>query len=297
MSCIIPFLSFPFGFAFQAYKSASFELPLVKQSLFFSQRVYKGDPDYNTTLKRLPGNRVKEEIQPFLDKEKIRKDLIVVETPNLGICAAEGTNLFKKGDAVVMLAPGFHNKDKEACHWVIKHEISHIKNNDPFTIPLIGAISSMAAAVFGTLTMSRLSATLLTAAVGLTAFSLFSQWREGKADDFAIKNSSDDELLGGRRFFMAFKEMNLHERKTFWKKIEITSYGNNTFDVLHPSLTSRIEKIEKLLEKKGIVINKEVEAREIENLKLFIIDKKSEIEKAVANAGGILGILKQMYTL
>ncbi len=295
MSYIIPFLTSPFGYAFQAYKGASFELPLIKQSRFSSQRVYKGDPEYNIILRSFPGNHVKEQIQPFLEKEKIRKDLIVVETPNDGICAALGTNLFKKGDAVVMLAPGLNDKDQEACHWIMKHEIGHIKNNDPFTIPLIGSLSSTAAAVFGTLTMPWLSATLLTAGVGLTASSLFSQWREGKADDFAIENSSDVELLGGRRFLMALQQMNLNERQTFWKKIEVSSYGNNTFDILHPSLTSRIEKIEKLLEKKGIVINKEVEARKIENLKVFMIDKKSEIEKGVANAG-IWGILKQMYT-
>ena len=289
MSYIIPFLSSPFKYAFHAYKSVSFEVSLVKQK----QRVYKGDPDYNATLRSLPGNHVKEEIQPFLDKEKIRKDLIVVETPISGMGAAQGTNLFRKGDAVVMLAPGFHAKDKEACHWVMKHEIGHIKNNDPFTIPLTGSISSFAAAVFGTCTMPWLSATLLTVAVGITALSLFAQWREGKADDFAIENSSDDELLSGRRFLMAWQQMNLDKRQTFWKKIEVSSYGNNTFDLLHPSLTSRIKKIEKVLEKKGIVVDKEGEARKIENLKLFMINKESEIEQA----GGLWGILEEMYTL
>lgn len=223
--------------------------------------------------------------------------MIVVETPNLGICTAQGTNLFRKGDAVVSLAPGLHDKDKEACHWVMKHEISHIKNNDTFTMPLIGSISSTATAVFGTLTMPWFSATALTISVGLTAFSLFSQWREGEADNFAIENSSNEELLGGRRILMAFQQMNLDECQTFWKKIAVSSYGNNTLDISHPSLTSRIEKIEKVLEKKGIVVDKEGEARKIENLKLFMIDKKSEIEKALAEAGGFLGILKQMYTL
>lgn len=83
MSYTIPFLSSPFGYAFQAYKNVSFELPLMKRNLFFSQqqglsfsqgrRVYKGDSDYNTVLRSLPGYHVKEEIQPFLDKEQIRK--------------------------------------------------------------------------------------------------------------------------------------------------------------------------------------------------------------------------------
>lgn len=283
MSYIIPFLGSPLGYAFQAYKAASFELPLVKQDLLFSERVYKSSPDYSATLKRLLGYHLKETIQPFLDKEKIRKDLVVVESINDGICNAQGTNLFRKGDAVVQLAPGFHNKDKEACHWTLKHEISHIKNNDAFTIPLIGCISATAAAVFGTLTMPWFSATLLTTIVGLTVFSLLSKWREGKADDFAIENSSDDELLGGRRFLIAIQQMNLHGRQTFWKKIEVSSYGNNTFDFSHPSLTSRIEKIEKVMEKRGIVV-KESEAKKIENLKLFMIDKKREFEEAIAAA-------------
>lgn len=301
MSSIIPLVITPGAYAFQAYKAVSYELTLVKTSFFDfqQQKVYKGDPDYNAIFRSLSVNHVKEEIQPFLDKEKIRKDLIVIETPNRGICSAKGTNLFRKGDALVMLAPGIHAEDKEACHFIIKHEISHIKNNDLFTIPLTASISSFAAAVFGTCTMPRLSASLLTAAVGIMALSLFSQWREGIADDFAIENSSDDELLGGRRILMAIQQMNLDARETFWKKIEFSSFGDafnilhpslrsrikkidfssygDTFDILHPSLISRIKKIEKVLEKKEIVVDEEEEARKIENLKLFVINKISEL--------------------
>jgi hypothetical protein len=288
----IPCLMSPLGFAFQAYQGASYQLPLLManpNNLKF-ETIYKGHPAYDSILSKVPGKQVKQQIQPFLEKNEIRTDLIVIETPNLGLCAAQGTNLFKKGDALVMLAPGFYEKDKNACLWVMKHELSHLKNNDAFTMPLIGSISSAAAAVFGTLTLPWFSAALLTVTVGITVFSLFSQWREGRADSFAIENSSGDELLGGRRFLIAAQQMNLQERQTFWQKIAISSNGNNRFDILHPSLTSRIKKIEEALAKQQIVFDEEEETKKIKNLTSFIIDKKNEIETTIEKAGGNIGL-------
>jgi hypothetical protein len=292
---IIPFLSVPVGYVIQAYKEANFELPLHKG--IFSERVYKSDPEYNALVKILPGSHIKKEILPFLEKKKVREDLIVVETVNIGVCSAKGTNMFRKGDAALLLAPGLHAKDKEACHWIMKHEINHIKKNDLFIAFLVGSVCSTAAAVFGTVTMPWLSTILLTGSVGMTAFSLFSQWRESKADDFAIENSSDQELLGGRRILMASQQMNLSKRQTFWGKIRVSSYGNDRFDIIHPSLTSRLEKIEKILGERKIPINEKEEHQKIENLKLFIIKKTAEIKRKVANEGGVLGIMKRMLTM
>lgn len=266
----IPFLTSPIAYAVITYQSTNFELPIQSGNYFSSKRVYKSDPDYDQVIRKLPGFHIKTEIQPFLDQEKIRKDLIVVETPDADICSAFGTNFFNKGDAIVFVAPGFNEADKAACHWVMKHEISHIKNNDLFTVPLISCICATAAAVFGIFSVSCFSATLLAIAVGYAAFSLFSRWREAKADDFAIKSSSNEELLGGRRILVALQKLHLEERQNFWTKILTSSDGNNRTDILHPLLTSRIKKIENTLKSKGISIEEAQENPKIERLKVFI---------------------------
>lgn len=282
---IIPILFSPASCALEAYKAANFELPLQKQSKIFGnlifepRRLHKSDPDYHQIVKALPGYHIKAEIQPFLDQENVREDLIIVESMNLGICSAAGTNIFSKGDAVVRLAPGFLQTDKDACHFIMKHEISHIKNNDNFTIPLVGSVCSTATAVFATLTMPWLAATQLTTFVGVSAFALFSLRRDGKADDLAIENSSNEELLAGRRFFMSLTKINIENRRTFWEKIAITPYGNNLFDIEHPSLTNRIEKIEKVLARKGVLINHAQENPKFEKLKVFMIENRNKLKK------------------
>ena len=66
-----------------------------------------------------------------------------------------------------------------------------------------------------------LSAVLLLLLVGGLAHSLFSKWREVKADDFAIKNSSDEELKGGRRFFIFAQKILIQGTQTFWNRFDL----------------------------------------------------------------------------
>lgn len=75
-----------------------------------------------------------------------------------------------------------HYVDKDACNFVLKHETCHIKNNDCFTIPLVPAICSLAAAIFSTFLLPVIPALLITICVGMIAEAKFSQYREGKAD-------------------------------------------------------------------------------------------------------------------
>src|SRR3989338_231014 len=227
MSLVSGLFTLPVGTAFQAYKQVRFELPLEQRNLFGSERVYKADPRYAQLLSTLPGSHIKSAMQPFLDKAGVRKDLIFVETPNLGICGALGTNMLSNGDAAVMVAPGFYEADKDACSLIMKHEISHIKHNDLFTIQCVPCVCQLAASIFGMCSLSFLPALGLAFTVGIVSQALFSQWREAKADDFAIENSSDEELKGGRRFMMAMQETSIEERNTFWKRIAISASGED----------------------------------------------------------------------
>ena len=261
------------------------------------ERVYKADPRYAQILRTLPGSHIKHAMQSFLDKAGIREDLIFVETPNLGFCNASGTNTFRNGDAAVMVAPGFYEADKDACSWVMKHEISHIKHNDLFTMQCVPCVCQLAASIFGMCYLSFLPALGLAFTVCIVSSVLFSQWREAKADDFAIENSSDEELKGCRRLFMAMQETSIEERNTFRKRVAISASGDMRLDILHPSVTSRIQKIERALCTRKVDINIEAERQKLDGeLKTYITNKKSEIEQAVERIGGIFGVMKQMWS-
>ena len=73
--------------------------------------------------------------------------------------------------------------------------------------------------------------------------------------DFAIKHRSDEELKGGRRFLMALQKVNIERRNTVWERIVVSAKGKNRLDFLHPSIASRIEKIESALRDRKIQID------------------------------------------
>jgi len=186
------------------------------------------------------------------------------------LCMSMGTNFFTKGRAVIFVNPKFHNADKEACYWLIKHEISHIKNNDYFTMPLVTALCSLAATIFSAFLMPVIPVLLVTISVGYIAKTIFSQYRERKADDFAIDNSSNEELKGGRRILKAMIETNLKARNTLWRKIAFSSTGECRLDFAHPSLKSRVKKIENRLQQQNIEIDTLEQSAKIGNLSKWI---------------------------
>lgn len=266
--------AFPYASVWLAYKEACFEFPLlVKQDkrTVGSEKIHKNDTRYKSLLKRVKGMHIKDALQPFLDAAKIRKDLIFCEALHFRFCAAAGTNMFLKQDAAIWVAPGFYEADQEACCWVMKHEISHIKYNDAFTTYCISGICQLAASIFGMCFLSLPAALGLSVTIGCISYYLFSNWRKGKADDFAIENSSDEELKGGRRFLMAAQEMNTENRGTFRTKFLISPV---------PSIPSRIKKIENTLRERQVKIDEVTERQKLNNVKSYMVNKKQEIERA-----------------
>lgn len=100
----------------------------------------------------------------------------------------------------------------------MKHEACHIKNNDCFTMLLITAICSIAAAAFSDFMLPIIPALLITISITFIAQAIFSQYREGKADDLAITESFVEELKGGRRFLMSLQQTNLWKAAQLYEK-------------------------------------------------------------------------------
>ena len=247
MSLISGLLAFPFSYAIQAYEQARFEFPLEESSTQGVRRIYKNNPQYGEKLKALPGSQIKRAMQSFLDDVGIRKDLIFSEARNGLLCRALGTNMFRKSDAAIEVDPRLYKENIEMFGFLMKHEISRIKYNDLFTIPLVAFICQFAVAVFGMCAFNFAPFVWVANIVGIASMALFSQWREAKADDFAIKNSSNQELVCGRNILILIKNKNSCARTTISKKIMISATGEVRLDIFHLSLTSRIQKIDKAL--------------------------------------------------
>jgi Zn-dependent protease with chaperone function len=243
--------------AFITIKSAFFQFPLLRAGSI----IQRNEPEYEQACEQLLGNRIKQDMAQFLRDRGIRKDVVFSEQDNIGICAALGTNKLKSSQGVVLIAPGFFDADKEACKFVVKHEIAHLKNNDCLHINVIKTIISIASAILGVVCFKPLKSLLFVDLTSIAVDSILWQWRERKADEFAIKYGSNEELLGGLRFFKTLQKVNcqLREEKGVLHKILISNKGEVRLDLRHPSLESRCKKIEKALRARNVVLPSETE--------------------------------------
>lgn len=192
------------------------------------------------------------ELQDFLKNNRIRTDLKIRENFNQYVCFANGSNL-PFGEAEVNMAKFFKEADPDAYNFILKHELSHIKHNDNILFGMAGAVASCAAAILLTLSLSPLFATIATSAIGFTGLSILSNSAENRADQFAISNSSDEELKGGIRFFKGMQEFHKDMRtESALAKIYINSSGDNNMDLFHPRFSQRIEQIRNELKKRNI---------------------------------------------
>jgi hypothetical protein len=238
MSSIINLFISSFCSAKQVYDAATFKSSLQQEN--------------SSTYP--PSTKLKDAMQPFLDEVGIRKDLIFFEDLRTK-CNAYGTSIFKSSQPVIAIIQGLYEADKDACTWVIKHEISHIKHNDALMTPAISCLCQLAAFTLGMKYRSFFPAVTLALITGIVSQTLFSKWREAKADDFAIKNSSNEELKGGLRYLMAVQK--IHSGKMPW-------------NLTHPSFASRIQKIEKALHSRDAVVDPKEENQKTDKLTLFL---------------------------
>jgi hypothetical protein len=272
----------------KAYTSIRSELPLFKKTfdengkIIEQKQVYKGSEDYKLVLKILPGSNVKKELKPWLKKVNVRKDIIITELPNSSIFTTIGTNFFTKGDAAILTCPELYKVDKDVFFSSLKHEVGHVKNNDCFISSLVQVIFSTIAVIYVRDKMSSIFATIFGIGAGTLAGTLFCRYCEGKADDFGIAESSDEELKGGRRFLLSVKRFNLEVRdKLWWGKLLCTNAGDDWLDLDHPSMSSRIKKFKLALKQRNVTIIDDDENNKINTLKEFHKKRWPKLAKAI----------------
>lgn len=269
---------FPFYALYGAYQALNIQVPLDVEfpledkngSSIQKKTLYKGDPLYQESLQFIPGMHIKHEMQSFLDKFGVRKDLIIgASVPRPEPIFAYGVSRYQKSDIMIgfrLRMLDYYAYDKDAFTWLMKHEISHIIHDDGFTSICVSGACQLAATIYGMHSLSFWTALGLSHSMGAASFISYRIWREAKADDFAIENSSAEELLGGRRFMKTMQEVNRFHRNSepsLIKQTIISSSGEYRLDILHPSLTHRIQKIERALLARQIIVNEEDDREKI----------------------------------
>ncbi|MBM3191283.1 MAG: hypothetical protein FJZ63_01345 [Chlamydiae bacterium] len=230
--------SIPFYNAYQTYKISSFKIP-------DSWRKYQFHPSQETIdFANLCGVRG-QDVQFFHG------------TLYGDVARAYGNNSIPESDiaivmdtALVTFEPSNENDTMRcAANAIIRHEYTHIRNNDTFTRSCLRTIASTAAAVLGVSLLNPLPSLLLTSIASVASHYLYSQFIERRADDAAIKASNKQELLAFHEILKQDQTNNLLMRQSqdLKAKFMISPKGDYRFHPTHPPISSRIAKVEKAL--------------------------------------------------
>jgi hypothetical protein len=181
-------------------------------------------------------------MEPFFKQIGIRDDLIIKEHDHYRIASAIGMNVWTKS-AMITIASKFYQIDEEACRFVLKREIGHIKMHHYLLTYLIPCIYSLSAALL----FNDWRASIAIGLISSLGSTVEQEWR---ADNFAIATSSIEELKGGRRYLLSLMQIN---RLGQW--------------MMNQFYAHRLKKIEAELNKRQVKLRQAMEERKIALLK------------------------------
>jgi Zn-dependent protease with chaperone function len=223
-------------------------------------------------LSKYKREQINEKIENLAKNLEIRKPIELVQKKGLvTIAQAQGLALFSSRAGIVLDPNIVCRLPEVQLEFLIAHELSHIKANDHMWIGVVSGIvgiittSAMSILFPSSVAFSSTVATFIqippAALVGLSLSAIalinFSKWREECADKRGFSVCSDDSQEAAPEFFETIRtsqRMYRNDKKgsslsKLWRKFLITKAGDARFDVLHPSLTTRIGYLTELREK------------------------------------------------
>lgn len=160
------------------------------------------------------------------------------------------------GNQAIVINPNYLPQgiaDKElsdAMNVVMRHEYTHIINNDMFVRSALRATVSLACGILGMAAMTPLSALFLNAIGSVASHILYSRFIENRADDVAIQNSTESELNASLAILRKQIQARVDARKnSVLERILYSPEGDHRFEIIHPPFTVRAKKIELALTK------------------------------------------------
>lgn len=274
-------ITFPWHLGYECLKQIFFKFPLNVQVNGIPKSVNRNENNYWLYASYLPGMGLKSAIQSLSNKLQLRNDLIVTEGLNIGFCASIGVHAIKSSQITLLLAPGFYNTDKHSCLFIMKHELHHILSNDPLMMKLVPMICQLALCIFGMIYLAPLLSIATVFPITFIVNVLFSRFREERADDFAIAHSTNEELRGARRFFHAVLHSNYNEEDSLYKRFSYDDKGESIWDFWHPSLLSRISKVEKALKERHQPLYGDMESIRQRDLNFLLKMHKRKVYEAL----------------
>ncbi|MCY3974517.1 MAG: M48 family metalloprotease [Simkaniaceae bacterium] len=207
-----------------------------------------------------------------------------------GVCYARS---LQESDSAIGFPHALRLIDRESAGFLVNHEIKHALSDDGLMIGIASAVGGVVRTVLSGIgfykamsafsfswggaiaVVSSLSGVFFARRICKEIIADLNRWRERKADDFAIAHASDEELKGGWRHFTVAKRVADDVDKGMCTRLPW--YGTATMLVhmvcgpfeTHPTLESRIRKIEKALVHRGIVLDEATEARRLEILRIY----------------------------
>ncbi len=167
--------------------------------------------------------RIEDRFPELHEKEpSLRKNIHVFKMKRLigqSPAAALGTNFCSK--AVLVYASNLEKCDRDAFDFILKHEISHIHSSDGFTASTLAALSAAVTAfALPTLQMycpywARPLTFIIPYLVASNVNTIYMSIREARADDFAYKHATKEELNGIYRFLTIQLEVQKQLHKTY----------------------------------------------------------------------------------
>lgn len=165
------------------------------------------------------------------DEKKFFTELsiIITESP-YHFASAMGPNL--SGKSAILISPSLIQADEQAAGFILKHELGHIKYRDYMMAELVPLICSLITSICTLSTIHPIPATGVTYLSAALSRIAYSRFYETRADDFACQYSTAEELEGGKRFLLSARHRLPHQ------------------DLDHPTITNRLEKVERSLYEK-----------------------------------------------
>ena len=208
---------------------------------------------------------LEEKANRLAEKMGVHKRIELIEHPKYTDWKAIGKN--SSGRSGICVDQGIFDSSTwvyylpETIPFTLSHEIAHIKNNDDFYFFLIPVITAIATFIFLGFYLPILPTyfvinIILSDVIGLLAWHVSlivtSRIAELNADLEACKYTTDAEKTGfineikilQMKQLLYRNEKNISFLEGLKRKIIVDSMGNNRFDLFHPLLSTRIQKIE-----------------------------------------------------
>lgn len=197
--------------------------------------------------------KLKHEYKSLLSSYQIRKDIEIICVPAIQTGFAVGGNLCFLKAPIILMDADLIAKNQNLKGFLFKHELAHIYYNDNIYLKIICLVGSIATLALGIIYGMGAKAVFFSQFLVSTVSSIgYSQFYEKRADEFAIQNSSLQEITAAIEMFQGLKLCQIGMRRTFFLKLCYQSSGDNQWDFFHPRLSKRIQKLEnEVLKRKG----------------------------------------------